>query len=165
MKKYILLCAVVFLISPVFAQKRTADTAVPAGKTVDTVSYLHDLSKKELSSTEDSVRLFVLQTGRSYTDFSSGVAELKAAGLLPDREYSADEPLRKGMLALMSARYLKLDDSVWYLLFGTERYAYTACVSGGVMRGGSSTSETVSGPELIEVIGILSSRMEGSDEN
>jgi hypothetical protein len=106
-----------------------------------------------------------LQTGRSYTDFSSGVAELKAAGLLPDREYSADEPLRKGMLALMSARYLKLDDSVWYMLFGTERYAYAACVSGGVMRGGGSTSETVSGPELIEVIGILSSRTEGSDEN
>lgn len=152
MKKILVTCIVTLFILPSSAQNS------------DTVSWVHELSKKDRVSFEDSVRLFVLQTGVKYSDFSSGVVALRSQGILSDREYTADEPLTRGRLAFMTARYMKLDDSLWYVVFGTERYAYAACVSGGFMKAGRSVSGAVSGPELIELIGIISDRMEGGDE-
>ena len=152
MKKILILFSIVLILLPATAQNS------------DTVSWIHELAKKDRVSVGDSVRLFVLQTGRKYSDFISGAGMLKSDGILPDREYAADDALSRGTLAYMTARYLKLDDSFWYVLFGTERYAYAACVSDGIMREGQSVSGTVSGPELIEVIGIISDRMEGGDE-
>ena len=153
MKKFtMVLFAVACALAPLSAQN------------INTVTYVQDLAKKDAATAGDAVRMFVLQSGQKFSDFTSGVETLKSSGILPEGNYTEDDSLRRGLLALMSARYLKINDSVWYVMFGTERYAYAACVSDKLMKGGLSASETVTGPELIEVMGAISSRTEGSDE-
>jgi hypothetical protein len=52
-----------------------------------------------------------------------------------------------------------------YSIFGTERYAYTSCVSLKLMGGGKSEWDYLSGSELIEIMSKVSARVEARNED
>ena len=66
------------------------------------------------------------------------------------------------MLALMVARHLKLKGSLFFLMFDTERYAHRACVAEKIMDANTSELDTLTGDELLEVMAIVSERMEAT---
>lgn len=72
--------------------------------------------------------------------------------------YKDDQPLTRGMAALMTARYLNLNDSLMYNLFGTERYAFQACVAAGLMREDGSENDLMSGTEFLALMSSISAR-------
>jgi hypothetical protein len=128
-----------------------------------TVEYLQNLSKAESATVGDAVKLFSLQSGKGYQNFDSSSSSLKQEGILPDKQYSEQDSLSRGLLAFMVTRYLKLTDSLWFNLFGAERYAYNACASAKIMPEGKSEWDKMSGPDLIEMLGKISERMEGEE--
>jgi hypothetical protein len=60
--------------------------------------------------------------------------------------------MRKGVAARLLARYLGLTDSLLYDIFGSERYAFRACVAAGIMVADGSEWDAVSGEELLEIM-------------
>jgi hypothetical protein len=131
----------------------------------DSIEYIQNLARKEKATNADAVRLFVLQTGKTFTSHNDGVSQLVANKLLDDGQYDENEPLRKGLLSLITARYLGLDDSLWFNMTGAGRYAYRMCVSEKLFRTGGSEYEYVSGSELLELMGKISARLEESNVN
>ena len=91
----------------------------------------------------------------------ANVKTLKEMQLLKADRYDKDKPLSRGMLALMVARHLKLKGSLFYLMFDTERYGHRACVAEKIMDVNTSEWDTMTGDELLEVMAIVSERMEG----
>lgn len=77
--------------------------------------------------------------------------------------YKNDVPLTRGMVALMTAKYLDLKGSFMYNIFKTERYAVRACIDEDLMDGDSSENDLMSGAELIEVLGKIA-RKKGETE-
>ncbi len=116
---------------------------------VSQLDWLSDLDGKSVATYGDAVRLFALQEGKK-----SAVA-LTGTGIELE-DYSQGDSLTKGMLAKMTARYLDLGGSLMYMIFGTERYAYRACIAYGIMRADGSENDLISGPELVEVMGKIS---------
>jgi hypothetical protein len=116
---------------------------------VSQLDWLSDLDGKSVATYGDAVRLFALQEGKK-----SAVA-LTGTGIELE-DYSQGDSLTKGMLAKMTARYLDLGGSLKYMIFGTERYAYRACIAYGIMRAAGSENDLISGPELVEVMGKIS---------
>jgi len=113
------------------------------------IEWLSDLDQKKTAVYGDAIRLFALQEGRH------SVKPLTGTGIELDG-YSQGDTLTKGMLAKMTARYLDLGGSIMYSIFGTERYAFRACIANGIMRADGSENDIISGPELLEVIGRVS---------
>jgi len=113
------------------------------------IEWLSDLDQKKTAVYGDAIRLFALQEGRQ------SVKPLTGTGIELDG-YSQGDTLTKGMLAKMTARYLDLGGSIMYSIFGTERYAFRACIANGIMRADGSENDIISGPELLEVIGRVS---------
>jgi hypothetical protein len=139
-----ILCALALASAPLSAQSGS-------------VALVESLSVKETATNADAVAVFTYQIGKKYTGFAQGLSDLKDAGLIPaDVSYDENAPLRRGFLSLLTARYLKLNDSLWYSLFEGGRYAYRACAAAGVMKQELSEWDTISGPELIECAGKLS---------
>jgi hypothetical protein len=136
----------------------------PLSAQVGNITYIQQLAQKPRAQYSDAVRLFVLQSNRQYTSFSQGVGVLKKDGILPDKTYSENDPLRRGFVALLASRYFSTSDSVMYSIFGTERYAYVSCVSLKLMEGGRSEWDYLSGSELIEIMSRVSARMEDRNE-
>jgi len=137
----------------------------PLHAQVGTITYLQQLAQKPTAQCSDAVRLFVLQIGKPYTNFSKGIDLLKKEEILPDKDYAEDDSLRRGLFALMVSRYLSRSDSFMYSIFGTERYAYTSCVSLKLMGGGKSEWDYLSGSELIEIMSKVSARVEARNED
>jgi hypothetical protein len=152
MKKTVLVLLGALILSPLAAQNEGS------------IVYIQQLSQKQTAECGDAVRLFVLQNGKAYTNFNQGLEFLVQTGILKTKEgYTEKMPLRRGLLALMTTRYLLTSDSFMYSLFGSERYAYTSCVSEKLMEGGHSEWDYISGSELIEVFGKISARKEESN--
>lgn len=107
------------------------------------ISKMNDIDKKATATYGDAVMLFREQGAKNI-----------ALG------YKDDEPLTRGMVALMTARYLGLSGSFMYNIFGTERYAFKACVAEGLMKEDGSENDLMSGTELIEVLAKISARAE-----
>lgn len=128
------------------------------------VVLVEKISAKESATNADAVALFTYQIGKQYTGYDQGIAALKEAGLITRGEYAENDPLRRGFLSLLAARYLKLSDSLWFVIFRSERYAYRACVSAGVMRSEMSEWDPVSGPELIECAGKLATEIKADEK-
>ena len=118
-----------------------------------TLDFINGLDNKQQAVFGDAVKLIVLDMGKQTTNFSRDLAILNeqnniAAG------YTLNENalLRKGTLARLVARYLDLSGSFMYNIFGTERYAYRACVAAGIMTSNGSEWDIVSGEELLEIM-------------
>lgn len=122
------------------------------------IEYLQNMAQTKQVTMADAVKMFAMEIDKSDSSFEKEVSSLIKAKILPDKKYNAEKPLRRGDLALMSARYLKLSDSIWYTIFGSRRYAYTACISAKIMTADGSEYDYISGPQLLETMRIISEK-------
>jgi hypothetical protein len=128
--------------------------------TAQEINFINDLAAKKAVTFVDAVTMYMYTLGRAPAGFNADVATLKGMKLLKAKQYDRDKPLRRGMLALMIARHLKLKGSLLYLMFDTRRYAHRACVAEKIMDVSTSEFDKMSGDELLEVMAIVSDRME-----
>jgi hypothetical protein len=142
----ILVCAFLFLFSFASAQE---------------INFINELSGNKKVTFGDAVKMYMYTLGKTPAGFEADVKTLKKMKLLKADRYDKDKPIRRGMLALMVARHLKLKGSLFYLMFDTERYGLRACVANKIMDINTSEWDTLTGDELIEVMAIVSERMEG----
>jgi hypothetical protein len=125
--------------------------------------FLDEITDKVSVTIEDAVKLYVMIIDKKPGDFDSNVAALKSAGLIKDETINKSDNLRRGLLASMIARHLKLGDSIFYMIFGTERYAYTACVAAEIMDSNGSEWDVLSGGEVVEILTRVSDRTGGAE--
>jgi hypothetical protein len=116
------------------------------------IAFLSELDNKTTATYGDALTLFRFQTGAIVPKAGAAVPKKKApvtAGneIFMLSGYSESDTLTRGMAALMTAKYLDLGGSFMYLIFGTERYAYRACIANGIM----ISEGIISGPELLEL--------------
>lgn len=142
-KKFLL--TALFVLCPVlaFAQQSLVD-----------LNFINSMDNKKRATFGDAIRFIALDIGERYPDFESTLSFLKRVNIVKN-DYSnltASTPLRKGVLARMIARYLKLNDSLMYDIFRTERYAFRACAAENLMPLNGSEWDIVSGAELIEIM-------------
>lgn len=130
--------AVFFLAGNVFAQN--------AGE----IDWLAQVDKKPAVTYSDAVSLFIFQIGKKPSTFENDTAVLASEGIALEG-YSEDTILSKGMLSKMTAVYLKLDGSLMYQFFKTERYAFKACIANGIFTENGSQYDMLSGAAMIEV--------------
>jgi hypothetical protein len=130
----------------------------------DSATFMNTVGEKDTAAFGDAVTLFVYATNGTPRGFQQDVASLNSSlnGLLRNMDYDQNRSLRRGILARMIARHMHLKGSLMFLIFGTERYAYTACVAGGIMDPGGSEWDLLSGEELIEAVARMTDAMEGS---
>ncbi len=127
----------------------------------DSLDFINALGNKKQAVFQDAVAFFAVELGKEDAGFRNNLDVLKAAKILSDENYNAMSPLRRGTVALFAARYLKLGDSLFYLAFGTERYAHRACIASELMDADSSEWDSLSGEELIEIMSRISAKAEG----
>jgi len=121
------------------------------------LNYVNDLGNRKQAVFGDIVKFIVLDMGEKTLGFDSDLSVLNAHNRIASG-YNLPENtmLRKGVAARLIARYLSLKDSLLYNIFGTERYAFRACVAAGIMISDGSEWDYVSGEELIEIMGRVS---------
>lgn len=155
--KFRLLIVVLLLVTvPLLAQRSRR------GDTVKNVTFVHEIAEKDAVNFGDTVRFLVLILGKEPTNtLASDLAILKGAGITAGLQHAESIPMKKGMLALILADYLKLGDSLFYMIFKTQRYAFTACIANGIMDYDASEYDSVSGGELIEIMSKVSERASG----
>lgn len=113
---------------------------------ISQAEFLSELDQKASATYEDALALFKFQSEAE----KSNKADFSLQG------YDKNDLLTKGMASLMTARYLDLDGSFLYLIFGTERYAYKACVSNNLFSKNGSENDKMTGLELIELFSRIS---------
>jgi hypothetical protein len=146
MRRVVIIIALIFIASSVFSQE---------------INFINELSGKKVVTFADGVKMYMYALGKAPAGFVADVAVLKEMNMLKARTYDKDAPLRRGMLALMVARHLKLKGSIMFLIFDTRRYAHRACVAERIMDINTSEFDLLTGDELLEVMAIVSERMEG----
>ena len=124
------------------------------------INFINDLAGKKEVTFEQAVKFYLYTLGKAPTNFNADVKALKDLKLLKAPAYEKDRPLRRGMLALMIARHLKIKNSLFFLMFDTRRYAHRACVGAKIMDVDTSEFDLMSGDELIETMAAVSERME-----
>jgi hypothetical protein len=115
--------------------------------------FLSDLDNKETATYGDALIIFNLQSGSSASIKNLSESAKKKFTL---NDYDEKAVLTRGIASLMTARYLDLGGSFMYLLFETERYAYTVCVTNEIFPKNGSENDIMSGPELIELLSRIS---------
>jgi len=130
--------AVFFLAGTIYAQN------------TGEIEWLAQIDKKPAVTYNDAVNLFVYQTGKNPSTFEQDSTALASEGIAL-QGYNGDTPLTKGMLSKMTAGYLKLEGSLMYNFFKTERYAFKACIANGIFKEDGSQYDRLSGPAMIEV--------------
>jgi len=154
MRIRIAIAILLIMTIPLAAQRRS--------RAVEHVTFIHEIADKEYVTFGDAVSFFVLILGKEQESlFSKNVDILKAAGITRGLDYAENTTARKGMIAALIADYLKLGDSLFYLIFRTERYAFRACIAHGIMDYDASEWDRVSGGELIEIMSKVSERASG----
>ncbi len=145
MRRVVFLVAILCVFAPGFGQE---------------INFINEISGKKVVTFGDGVRMYMYTLGKAPAGFDADVKTLKSMNLLRGQNYEKDAPLRRGMLALMIARHLKLKGSLFYLMFDTQRYAHRACVADKIMAVNTSEWDTLTGDELLEVMAIVAERME-----
>lgn len=110
------------------------------------IDKISDIDRKVTATYGDAVALFKAETKKDVS-----------------LDYKNDAPLTRGMVALMTAKYLDLKGSFMYNLFGSERYAVKACIAEDLMDADSSENDLMSGAELLEVLGKIAMRAGEAD--
>ncbi len=125
------------------------------------MNFINDLAGKKEVTFEHAVKFYMYTLGKVSTNFDADVKTLRDMKILKAAKYEKGRPLRRGMLALMIARHLKIKNSLFFLMFDTRRYAHRACVGAQIMDVDTSEFDLMSGDELIEAMAAVSERMEG----
>ncbi|MBN2375486.1 MAG: hypothetical protein JXD22_03740 [Sedimentisphaerales bacterium] len=100
-----------------------------------------------------SMMLYLVEGEDRGETFEQKQQLLQSKGILPGNlELSADEPVRKGTLALMLCRALDIKGGLFMHLVGGSRYAYREAVYLEFMQGGSER-EYLTGPEVVDIMG------------
>jgi hypothetical protein len=160
MKFKLIVIFLMLLTIPLLAQR-----ARRGDQTIKNVTFIHEISEKDAVSFGDAVRFLILIIGIEPTNtLASDLDILKGAGITRGLNYTENEPMKKGMLAIIIADYLKLGDSLLYMIFPTQRYAFTACIANGIMDYDASEYDSISGGELIEIMSKVSERASGGKE-
>ena len=107
---------------------------------ISSIMFINELDSKKTATYGDALRMFRVQ---ARTIPGSGSYLLEG--------YSDSSPLTKGTASLMTARYLKLNKSLMYNIFGIKRYAYRACLADKLFNEFGSENDMMSGSELIEL--------------
>jgi len=122
-------------------------------QSMNVLNYVNELGNRKQAYFGDVVKLIVLDMGEKTLGFESDLSVLNAHNKIAvGYNLNENAPLRKGAAARLIARYLHLTDSLMYNIFGTERYAFRACVAAGVMIADGSEWDYVSGEELLEIM-------------
>ncbi len=124
------------------------------------IEWLSQLDKKPAASYGDAVSFFMNQLNKPSSGFEQDSAVLSSSDIALNG-YSKDSILTKGILSKMTAKHLKLNGSLMYIITGFERYAFKACIAEGIFSEDGSESDIISGPALIEVFSKISEHMEG----
>ena len=119
------------------------------------LDFMSGLDDKTAATYGDAVKMFRFQSGTA-SEKAVTAAKKKGAAVSGTESfmlagYSESATLTRGMAALMTAKYLDLGGSFMYLIFGSERYAYRACIANGIMISDGSENDIFSGPELLEL--------------
>ncbi len=131
-------------------------------QSVADIEFVNEVADLPIARVKDAVGLFSMFYGVRRPDFQNNVALLRSKGIpLPDG-INENDSLRRGMLALMAARYLNLGDSFMYRLFHSRRHAVTACVASGIMEYSGSEWDMLSGGELVETVRKVAERAGGN---
>jgi len=120
---------------------------------VTQITFINELDNKVSATYGDALIMFKLQAGSSINSKNTTASKIDSYSL---KGYKENMPLNKGMASLMTAKYLKLGGSFVYMIIGTERYAYKACIANGIFSGDGSENDKMSGPELIELLSKIS---------
>ncbi len=112
-----------------------------------------DIKKKVLFS--DAVTMFVYQLNRKPSTFDKDAKYLLDQGIIK-KIYPADKPLRRGTIAYMTVKHLKINDSLMFKITKSERYAFYVCVSYKIMDKDGSENDILSGGELLEIFNSIS---------
>lgn len=124
------------------------------------INFLNDLAGKKEVTFEQGVKFYLYTLGKFPVNFDIDVKALRDLKMLKAPKYDKNRPLRRGMLALMIARHLKIKNSLFFLMFDTRRYAHRACVGAKIMDVDTSEFDLMTGDELIETMAAVSERME-----
>lgn len=135
---------------------------VAGAQDMGSLTFIENLGNKKKATFGDAVTFYMLTLDKKRTGFARDLASLQKEGIAAGYDLKADDVLRRGVIARMVARHLKLKDSLWYVVFGTERYAYRACVATGLMSPRGSEWDKVSGEELIEIMRHVGERSGGA---
>ena len=133
------------------SEKISPDSSDEIDQDVAVIMFINELDVKKTATYGDALSMFGFQPANPQT----GSYRLKS--------YEDDSPLTKGMASLMTARYLKLNNSLMYNFFGIERYAYRECWSNGLFDELKSENDRMSGPELIELFAKINKRQRITD--
>ena len=118
------------------------DIPVIVNQNMPQITFLSELDGKKTATYGDALRMFGFKAGAD-----SGAYSLKG--------YSEYSKLTRGMVSLMTARHLKLNDSLMYRIFDIERYAYRACLAEKFFSRDGSENDVMTGPQLIELFGKI----------
>ena len=122
-------------------------------QSMSVLNYVNELGDRKQATFGDIVTLLVLDMGEKTLGFESDLSVLNVRNkIAAGYNLRENAPLRKGAAARLIARYLRLSDSLMYNIFGTERYAYRACVAAGIMIADGSEWDYVGGEELLEIM-------------
>ncbi|MFC1671077.1 hypothetical protein ACFL20_11860 [Spirochaetota bacterium] len=119
---------------------------------VGNLQYINDLGNKKIATNGDAVKFFMMAMDKTPGAFKTDVSKLKKLGVLRSTDIDEKSPLRRGVIANMVVRHLKLRDSLLYIIFGTDRYAYRVCAARRIMDYDGSEWDIISGEELIEIM-------------
>jgi hypothetical protein len=151
-KKAVLFSAVFILFSfQLFAQNTS------------NITIINEIADKDQVTYSDGVYFFLLIMGKTPGSFDNNIETLNQEGITTGIALNEDSPLRRGALALMMARHLNLNDSLLFMIFKTERYAYRSCIANGIMNQNGSEWDKISGGELIEIMTRVSDLTGGNE--
>lgn len=136
--------------------------SIAGAQDMGSLTFIENLGNKKTATFGDAVSFYMLTLDRNTQGFNRDLNTLNAKGIAAGYNYKKGDALRKGVIALMVARHLKLKDSLWYVFFGTERYAYRACIAAGILPPRGSEWDKVSGEELIEIMRRVGERSGGT---
>jgi len=128
------------------------------------LTFIENLGNREQATLGDAVTFYMLTLNKPARGFKADLSALKRLGILDAGallDSGKKDVLRKGVIAGMIARHLKLRDSIWYLVTGFDRYAYRACVAAKILPPKGSEWDKVSGEELIEMMRRVGERSGG----
>lgn len=125
---------------------------------MNNIIFINDVADKEAATFGDAVKFFILTMGRKSRSYEKNIKYLHAKGIVESVNKETNTPLRRGTLSLMIAKYLNLRDSLLFMIFEIERYAFKACVANGIMDYLCSEWDIISGGELIEIMTNVSER-------
>jgi len=140
--------------APVKVEPKVQAVVVPKKVYNDRLDEIADKSKVTLDDALFMILLIKEKNQIAYKgNFKQRLAAVEKLELLP-KNFKGQETqnLRRGQLAMMLTRLLKLKGSILYNMFPGERYSYKLCAYHELMPQKKSEWESLSGDELLEVI-------------